>query len=238
MNITERVLAELSQHVTLTQAEAQRFFKTTVGSYGDHDKFLGITVPNVRKIAKQYYVLSLDQLAELLQSPFNEVRFFALVILVHQYQKADLEGKEKRFQFYLKNMQQINNWNLVDVSAHHIVGSHLWRQDGALLYKLVLSSVLWERRIAIVATWYYIRQGQVETTFCLAEKLFLDRHDLIHKAVGWMLREVGKRDQEALITFLRKHAAKMPKTMLRYAMERLSQEQKAGLHNTHEKIRS
>jgi 3-methyladenine DNA glycosylase AlkD len=205
---------------------ASRFFKTGPGDYAADDRFLGITVPDLRKIAKNFKELSMPQIRKLIKSSFNEERLLALLILVHQYQRGSREKKSIIFEFYLKNTKYINNWNLVDASAHYIVGAHLFDQNAALLLKLAESTFLWERRIAIVATWYFIRQNELLWTLKIAKKLIQDDHDLIHKATGWMLREVGKKDEATLISFLNIHGSKMPRTMLRYAIERLSDAQR------------
>lgn len=207
--------------VTWDQKAATRAFKVAPGTYGEHDRFLGITVPNVRKILKVYKNIDQTTLLELLASPYNEERLLALLILIHQYQKATPDSQKKLCTLYLKNSQFVNNWNLVDTSAHAILGHYLWDKNRSILYDLVKSPILWERRIAIVATWYFIRKGDLAETFQLAECLLNDKEDLIHKATGWMLREAGKKDEKQLIEFLSRHAYHMPKIMLRYARERL-----------------
>lgn len=198
------------------------YYKTGPGDYAEHDQFMGISVPDLRKVAKRYQSrLPFSLLQELLYSPINEERLLALLILVNRYQKGDTDLKQTIFQFYLTHINQVNNWNLVDASAHWIVGAHLLEEDKTLLFTLAESTNLWEKRIAIVATWYFIRNNYFDCTLKLAEKLLCDNHDLIHKAVGWMLREAGKRNQSILIEFLNRHAYQMPRTMLRYAIERL-----------------
>ena len=198
------------------------YYKTGPGDYAEHDQFMGVSVPDLRKVAKRYQsLLPFSLLQELLYSPINEERLLALLILVTRYQKGDTDLKQTIFQFYLTHINQVNNWNLVDVSAHWIIGAHLLEEDKTLLFTLAESTNLWEKRIAIVATWYFIRNNYFECTLKLAEKLLCDNHDLIHKAVGWMLREAGKRNQSILIEFLNHHAYRMPRTMLRYAIERL-----------------
>ncbi|HIH10632.1 TPA: DNA alkylation repair protein [Candidatus Woesearchaeota archaeon] len=196
------------------------FFKTGKGEYGESDQFLGLTVPQQRILAKKYITPSLEEIHSLLQSPIHEYRLTALLILVLQYHKAVPQDKEKIVQFYLAHTKQINNWDLVDTSADKILGHYLLDKDKTVLFKLAHSSNLWERRIAIVATFAFIKQNQFQETIHIAELLLHDSHDLIHKAVGWMLREVGKRDKVTLETFLQKHATKMPRTMLRYAIEK------------------
>jgi len=192
------------------------FFKTTSGHYAENDQFLGIPVPSLRQIAKEYRALPLTDIQTLLSSPINEERLLALFILTHQYKKSP----EPIYQFYLNNLSHINNWNLVDSSAHLIIGAHLETRDKTLLITLANSKNLWEKRIAIVATWYYIKKDQLDWTFKISELLLNDTHDLIHKAVGWMLREAGKRKQDQLTHFLNTHHTQMPRTMLRYAIEK------------------
>ena len=202
------------------------FFKTGPGQYSEHDKFIGVSVPNLRKIGKEFRDLPMDQIQSLLESPVNEERFLALILLVENYAKGNEAQKEIVFQHYLNNLKHVNNWNLVDASAHLIVGAHLSKKDKSLLLKLAKSQVMWERRVAIVSTWYFIRQNEHEWTVQIAELLLKDSHDLIHKAVGWMLREAGKKDQQVLIKFLEKHSKQMPRTMLRYAIEKFSEEER------------
>ncbi|MGA7828813.1 MAG: DNA alkylation repair protein [Geobacteraceae bacterium] len=202
----------------------QRFFKTGKGEYGEGDQFIGLRVPELRKLAGQYPSLSLPDTLQLLRSPIHEVRFLALLILTRAYQQADAALQEQIYTFYLQHSHFINNWDLVDVSAEHIVGAHLRNRTRLPLRKLAASSLLWERRIAIIATFHYIKRGEFAETLAIAELLLRDREDLINKAVGWMLREVGKRDQSAEIGFLTKHYKVMPRTMLRYAIERFEED--------------
>jgi 3-methyladenine DNA glycosylase AlkD len=216
-------------NVTLNQEAARRFFKVSEGSYGAGDEFLGITVPNLRKVAKVYKDIELQTIEALLKSKYNEERLLALLILVHRYQKGNSDHQKKVYQFYFNNLDCVNNWNLVDLSAHHILGHYLWDKDRSILNKLAASGILWERRIAIVATLYFIRKSDLDWTFKLAKLLQNDPHDLIHKATGWMLREAGKKDEAKLISFLSEHVDQMPKPMRRYAMERLSEEQKISI---------
>ncbi len=200
------------------------FFKTGKGQYGEGDKFLGITVPQTRTVAKKYWQLPLAEVLQLLQSAFHEERLAALLILVLQYQKGDEKQRKKIFQAYLENTQWINNWDLVDLTADRIVGTYLADKPKDLLFKLAESKLLWNRRIAMLATFHEIKNGRSQTTLEIAEKLLNDKEDLMHKAVGWMLREVGKRcSQEEEEKFLQKHAAVMPRTMLRYAIERFEE---------------
>ena len=198
----------------------QGFFKTGPGEYGEGDVFLGLRVPTLRALAKEYQALSIDDAAELLRSEAHEERLLALLLLVRLYQRGDDEAKRRIYDLYLASTRFINNWDLVDLSAEHVVGAHLWERDRAVLDRLARSGLVWERRIAILATFHFIKRGRFDDTFRVAESLLHDRHDLIHKAVGWMLREVGKRDQPAEEAFLRQHYRTMPRTMLRYAIER------------------
>lgn len=215
---------ELQQFAVPIEQRKAVFFKTGSGEYAEHDQFIGVPVPRLRQIAKQHRTLSLEVITQLLQSPINEMRLLALILLVERYQKGNLLIQQEIFQLYCSYMHNVNNWNLVDASAHHIVGAHLFYQDKSLLLALASSEVMWERRIAMVSTWYFIRKNEFEWTVTIAKKLLADKHDLIHKAVGWMLREMGKRDVKHLIEFLNQYAKNMPRTMLRYAIEKLSTE--------------
>jgi 3-methyladenine DNA glycosylase AlkD len=209
----------------------QRFFKTGKGQYGEGDVFLGLTVPESRTIAKQFSTISLREVKKHLDSKVHEERLIALFILIHKYEK-DLKDRKDIFEFYLDNKNNINNWDLVDSSADKIVGRFLFDFGKnypiyrMLLRKLAESSNLWERRIAIVSTFYFIKQNSFEETIKISEMLLRDKEDLIHKAVGWMLREVGKRDKKVLDNFLVTHHKTMPRTMLRYAIEKHSSEER------------
>jgi 3-methyladenine DNA glycosylase AlkD len=196
------------------------FFKTGKGQYGHGDRFIGITVPVQRRIARRYLSLSLEDIARLLDSPIHEHRFTALEILVAQYEKGDDAQKRTIFGFYLKRTRSINNWDLVDTSAPYIVGAHLLSRSRRVLYRLAKSKTVWERRIAIVATLAFIQRGDIEDTLKLAAVLLPDEHDLIRKSVGWILREVGKRSATALLEFLAQYYAQISRTTLRYAIER------------------
>jgi 3-methyladenine DNA glycosylase AlkD len=197
------------------------FFKTGPGQYGEGDRFLGLSVPQIRRFAAEYRSLPLARLEGLLESPWHEARLLALVILVERYRRAPRTEQSAIVRLYLHRTDRVNNWDLVDVSAPDIVGAHLLTRDRGLLTRLVRSTSLWERRIAIVATYRFIRERQYADTLDLATRLLGDREDLMHKAVGWMLREVGKRDEPVLRRFLDRHAPAMPRTTLRYAIERL-----------------
>ncbi len=221
-----RLREELNQFAVPAHEKKAIFFKTGPGEYAEHDQFLGIPTPQLRRFAKIYQTLPLEQILHLLQSPINEERLLALFMLVNLYQKGDDLLKEKIFKLYQTHIKQVNNWNLVDASAHLIVGNHLLQRNKDYLFYLVQSDILWERRIAIVSTWYFIRQNEFSWTIKLAERLINDTEDLIQKAVGWMLREIGKRNEDILIAFLEQHAPHMPRTMLRYSIEKLDKERK------------
>jgi 3-methyladenine DNA glycosylase AlkD len=197
-----------------------RFFRTGPGEYGEGDKFFGLSVPEMRAIAKRYRDLGHDEVLELLQSEWHEDRLVALLLLVDNYKRGDDARRQRIHRAYLTNTKRINNWDLVDMSAGQVVGGHLEVTEISLLERLARSKDLWERRIAIVATFHFIKHHQLAPTLRIAELLLSDSHDLIHKAVGWMLREVGKKDRKVLDAFLAKHYRTMPRTMLRYAIER------------------
>jgi 3-methyladenine DNA glycosylase AlkD len=200
----------------------QKFFKTGKGDYAEGDIFLGIIVPEQRKLSKDFLDLSYADLQILLNSNFHEERLTSLLILVKKYEQQEHSRKEV-FDFYLRNTKKINNWDLVDLSAPKITGPYLLEKDKTILYSLAKSQNLWERRIAIVSTWFFIRKNLLHETLKIAEILLQDPHDLIHKAVGWMLREAGKKDEPLLEVFLQNHSQKMPRTMLRYAIEKMEE---------------
>lgn len=197
-----------------------RFFKTGPGEYGEGDQFIGVKVPVIRNVGKEFQSLPLSEVECLLHSEIHEERLLALVILVGQFHKSDDAARKQIYDLYLANTPEINNWDLVDVSAPKIVGGYLEQRSRRPLYRLAKSACLWERRIAILATFHFISQGDFTDTLKIAEVLLSDKADLIHKAVGWMLREVGKRDVAVLQAFLNAHCRAMPRTMLRYAIER------------------
>ena len=198
----------------------QRFFKTGKGEYGEGDVFRGIRVPEIRKLAKRHKDIPLKDTESLLRSPFHEDRALALMILVHRCAKGEGALRREIYSLYLTNTKYINNWDLVDMSAEHIVGAFLIDKDKEPLMRLAASNILWERRIAVMATFHFIKKGNFDETLMIAARLLNDPEDLIHKAVGWMLREIGKRDMPAEETFLKQHYLRIPRTMLRYAIER------------------
>ncbi len=226
----------LRKAASLTYATAVKsFFKTGKGEYAEGDIFIGVTVPDTREVAKQFSHLTFQEIHPILHSEIHEERLAALLILVHQFEKHSEQRKEL-FEFYLANIKAVNNWDLVDLSAYQIIGRFIFQEGEnhpsliSLLKKLAHSRDLWERRIAIVSTYYFIKNNRFDETLHIAELLLNDTHDLIHKAAGWMLREVGKRDISTLKSFLKKNYRAMPRTMLRYAIERFpEQERKAYL---------
>ncbi|MBO1924421.1 DNA alkylation repair protein [Thiomicrorhabdus sp. 6S3-12] len=209
-----------------TASRTQSFFKTARGDYGYGDRFLGIRVPVLRKFLPDYRTLALQEVEQLLSSHWHEVRLFALLLLVDRFQRGDESIQEQIYRIYLSHRSSINNWDLVDSSAPQIVGAYLYQRKNAVdvLYRLAQSESLWDRRIAIVACLYFIRQGEFEEALSLSERLLDDSHDLIHKAVGWMLREIGKQNLAVEQAFLARHYRKMPRTMLRYAIEKFPEE--------------
>lgn len=220
--MVKNIRSLLLQSATISTEKHTRFFKTKPGDYAHHDRFLGVSVPTLRKIAKTLSDIDQLTLNDLIQSPFNEERLLALFILISRYPKEP----KACYDLYLSNLQYINNWNLVDASAHLIIGNYLFDKDRSLLITLARSNNMWERRIAIISTWYFIRKLDLDFTFKLAEILLKDNHDLMHKATGWMLREAGKKDEASLINFLNLHSKKIPRTMLRYSIEKLTREQR------------
>jgi 3-methyladenine DNA glycosylase AlkD len=218
-----RLLADKKQAEILS-----RFFKTGPGEYGEGDVFLGIKVPLTRRLAREGQDLPFGDLEPLLESPLHEERLLALLILVCQFQKGGEDRRREIFLFFLKQTHRINNWDLVDLSAPHILGAYLYDHDKRIPRRLVRSADLWERRLAVLASLYFIRRNVFTETLRIAEMLLGDPEDLIHKAVGWMLREVGKGDLNAAEAFLRIHYPMMPRTMLRYAIERFPEEKRLG----------
>jgi 3-methyladenine DNA glycosylase AlkD len=204
----------------------QRFFRTQPGEYGEGDRFIGVTVPSVRMLSRRFRDAALVEIDALLHSPIHEARLLALVLMVQAFRRAPEAGQRQIYMLYLSRTRWINSWDLVDSSAPQIVGAWLARRSRAPLRKLARSRSLWERRIAIIATHHFIREGDLTETFAIAEMLLADDHDLIHKAVGWMLREAGKQDAAAERRFLVRRAARMPRTMLRYAIEKFSERER------------
>ena len=226
MSLSEIRKAILKQKNPTQAVNLQRFFKTGKGEYGEGDIFYGIKVPEQRMIAKQFKDLALADLKTLILSKVHEERLIAAFILVYQFKSGDEKKKKIIFNFYLKNRKGINNWDLVDLSAPKIVGAYLIDKEKDLLYKFAHSKDLWEKRISIISTQAFIREHFFEDTLKISEILLHDKHDLIHKAVGWMLREVGNRDLETEEEFLRRHYKTMPRTMLRYAIEKFPEQKR------------
>ena len=221
------VRKELRKHASPEKAKVlQRFFRTGPGDYGEGDIFLGLKVPETRVVAKKFSSLSLPEVEKLLESGFHEERLAALLILVQKFSEGSDEEKKRIFDFYLGHSSRVNNWDLVDLSADKIAGEYLFGKDKAVLRRLAGSNGLWERRISIVATYAFIKKNSFDDTLAISGLLLRDKHDLIHKAVGWMLREVGKRNQSIEEEFLEKHYRGMPRTMLRYAIERFSEKKR------------
>lgn len=205
------------------------FFKTGIGQYGEGDKFLGVVVPDTRKVAKKYRDMPYDEVKKLLASEYHECRLCALLILVERFKKAKKNPEERKeiVEFYLSQTARINNWDLVDLSAKDIVGEYLVDKDRSVLHQLAESSLLWDQRIAVLSTFAFIRRGDLVDIFLLSEKLLNHKHDLMHKAIGWMLREAGKKDKNMLISFLDRYYKEMPRTMLRYSIEKFTPEERA-----------
>ncbi len=221
------VKRELEKYINPEKAKfPPRFFKTGKGEYGEGDIFIGVTVPDCKTVALKYKGTSLEEVLKLLKSPIHEERLIALFILTEQFRKGDKRKKLEIYDLYLNNTKFINNWDLVDSSAYKIVGTFLLDKERKILYQLAESKHIWERRIAIVSTMIFIRNNQLDDTLKISEKLLKDKHDLIQKAVGWLLRELGKKDQRLLANFIKKHYIQIPRTTLRYAIERFSEKEK------------
>jgi 3-methyladenine DNA glycosylase AlkD len=217
----QQIKKRLKQLANKQKAEIlQRFFKTGPGEYGEGDVFIGVKVPDLRKVAKNFQYIGIKDVIILLESAIHEERLLALLILVSKYVKGNETAKKEIYKLYLKKTTFINNWDLVDVTAQHIVGDYLMDKNKSPLYRLTKSKDLWERRIAVMATFCFIKRERYEDTLKIAKILFNDKEDLIHKAVGWMLREIGKRNMVIEETFLKQHYKEMPRTMLRYAIEK------------------
>ena len=206
-----------------------KFFKAGKGEYGEGDRFLGVTVPNIRAIAKLHKDISIEEIRELIQSEWHEVRLCALIIMVEKSKKKDEALCKELFNLYLSQTKRINNWDLVDLSCRFIIGEYLLDKSRDILYHLAQSPLLWDNRIAIVSTYAFIRKGQLEDTYALSDLMMHHPHDLMHKAIGWMLREAGKRNPERLYDYVMSHRADMPRTMLRYAIEKFSPKERAIL---------
>lgn len=209
-------------------SSSQRFFKTGRGQYGEGDCFLGIKVPQLRSMVRRFESIELSEVEQLINSPYHEIRLFSLFLLVRKFDRGNESERKANFDFYLANTQGVNNWDLVDSSAYQIVGRFLEHRDHDVLFSLADSSDLWRRRISMIACYWFIKQKQYATALLLAEKLLSDTEDLIHKAVGWMLREIGNRDIDVEKQFLAKHYHAMPRTMLRYAIEKFPAELRAA----------
>lgn len=225
--LTEQIILALKEKAIPEKAAFfPRFFKTGPGEYGEGDQFLGVKVPDQRFIAKQFFKeISLNELSELIQNSFHEVRLTGLIALVYQYEKLKSEEEKKKLvDFYLSHLEFVNNWDLVDTSCHPILGEYYFQKDKSLFYELAKSGHLWKQRIAMVSTYYWIKRGEFNDALALAEILKSNPHDLIQKAVGWMLREMGNRNFEVEFEFLKKHYQTMPRTALRYAIEKLPED--------------
>ncbi|MDR0961382.1 MAG: DNA alkylation repair protein [Mediterranea sp.] len=227
MQQAEQIQRELEQYIDPIKREyLPRFFKTGKGQYGEGDCFLGVVVPNTRAVARRHRNEPFEVSAQLLQSPWHECRLCGLLMLVERYKKSDEKRKTEIVEFYLTQTRHVNNWDLVDLSAPYILGEYLKDKPRDVLYRLADSSLLWEQRIAVVATLPLIKSDDFTDILTLSERLLHHRHDLMHKAVGWMLREVGKRNKAVLVSFLNRHATTMPRTTLRYAIEKFPDEER------------
>lgn len=222
-DIQNRLISLGDQAIAL---HSQRFFKTGPGEYGEGDRFRGIRVPQIRSVAKEFRHSSVADAVGLLESQYHEDRLCALFLLVHHFKKGDATLQKRVYDLYLKNTDHINNWDLVDSSAEHIVGAYLFEKSRKPLYTLAKSRSLWERRISIMATFHFIRRSDFDDTLRLSDLLLHDKEDLIHKAVGWMLREIGNRNQRVAEEFLQARYARMPRTMLRYAIEKFDEQKR------------
>lgn len=227
IRITTQIRQELEAYIDPVKKEyLPRFFKTGKGQYGEGDKFLGVVVSNTRLIAKHHKHEPFETMAALLQSEWHECRLCALLMLVERFKKSDDKEKKVIYDFYLSQTARINNWDLVDLSAPGIVGEYLKDRPRGDLYRLADSPLLWDQRIAVVSTYTLIKNGDFTDILALSERLLYHKHDLMQKAVGWMLREMGKRDKDLLVQFLEKHCKMMPRMMLRYAIEKFSEEER------------
>lgn len=224
---TTELVRELRKYANAERRKVNMsFFRTGKGEYGEGDRFIGLTVPHTREVAKKFRTMPLSSVEESLHSPLHEVRLAALLILAEKYEKSNTDHKEQIFRLYERNFKYVNNWDLVDLSAPKIPGPYLYFKGEKKLYQWAKTKHLWTKRIAVMSTFFFIRQGNFQPTFKVSEILLKDEHDLIHKAVGWMLREVGKRDRQQEEEFLRRHYHKMPRTMLRYAIEKFPEKKR------------
>lgn len=228
-----KVIAELNKLQNKTIAEhSQKFFKTGKGEYGEGDKFLGVRVPKIREVAKKYHDTELDEVKTLLKSPYHEIRMCGFILLVNQYAKTkDSKVKERLYKTYISHFKYLNNWDLVDVTCHKIIGPHLEKTKRAQLYQWAKSKNLWKKRVSIITTFWFIKKGDLDDSYRLAKIHLQDKHDLMHKAVGWVLRECGKKDFKRLEKFINQHSHKMPRTMLRYAIERFPETKRKRILN-------
>ena len=235
MGDKKAIVKDLLRYASKEKAEfLPRFFKTGKGEYGEGDRFHGIVVPDQRKVAKQHTsTTNKETIVELLHSPFHEERLTGVIILCNKFNEARKTGKEKEwYDLYLKMAERINNWDLVDISAHIVVGQYLEDRDRSILYKLATDKSLWKNRIAVVATWHFIRrQKDLKDILQLSEIMLTHQHDLMHKATGWMLREGWKKDAKQIEKFLDRFATQMPRTMLRYAIEKMDETKRKGYLN-------
>lgn len=223
----KEIQQELEAYIDPVKKEyLPKFFKTGKGQYGEGDRFLGIVVPNIRLVAKRHKEEPFEIVKGLMDSVYHECRLCGLLMLVERFKKSDEKNRKEIYDFYLTRTERINNWDLVDLSASYIVGEYLKDKSRKPLYELAESKLLWEQRIAVVSTYAFIKNNDFTDIYLLAEKLLLHEHDLIRKAVGWMLREAGKRDKRQLIAFLNKYSSIMPRTMLRYAIEKFTEEER------------
>ena len=223
----QKIINELRKYSDSKKAKVlQGFFKTGKGQYGEGEVFIGVIMPDIRKVAKKFVEIELSEVEKLLQTKVHEQRMCALVIGVEKFKKGDEKIKKEVYDLFFRNMKYINNWDLVDVNIPHVFGAYLFDKDRKILYKLAKSKDLWEKRIAMLSTYYFIRNKDFKDALNIAEILLEDDHDLIHKAVGWMLREVGNMDQTVEEKFLQKYYKKMPRTMLRYAIEKFEEEKR------------
>jgi 3-methyladenine DNA glycosylase AlkD len=225
--LTEQIIEALKEKAIPEKASfLPKFFKTGPGEYGEGDLFLGVTVPDQRQIAKQFFKeLRLEEFTLLIQHPFHEVRLTGLLALVYRYEKTNSESEQKELvNFYLSQLDFVNNWDLVDSSCHQILGHFYWKKEKTLFYELADSGHLWQQRVAMISSFFWIKKREYQDALALAEKLKNHPHDLMHKAVGWMLREIGKRDLETEMEFLKNHYQTMPRTALRYAIEKFPED--------------